>query len=118
MSTFQVQRRELPGQVVGLEVGRRGGRDQADVAARDRVGGQQRDGLEQRHPILGVVQQQRSVGDEDRVEFPPLRELDEPDVIGDVVVAGQVAAGTAPGGDVMACRVEVEVEVEPSIFFV
>src|SRR5690606_16872952 len=71
-----VERGESAGQVVWLVVRRRRGRDQANVAGRAGNRGEQDRRLEgaARSPA-DRIQQDRAVGEEDRVELAPFRDL-------------------------------------------
>ncbi len=112
-SGYVVERGEQPGQVVGLVVGRRSGRDQTEMRGRQGDRGEQRDGLQARGSVVPhILTQRRPVGEEHRVELRRLSRTTELLVVGHVVDPIGRTVRVAPRGLVMTGRIDERVEAE------
>ena len=112
-----VDRRQPPGQVVGVVVGRRDGGDEPDAARRLRQRRQQRQRLQlARRPELARAHRRRAVGQEQRVELRALGQPGQADPVVQIEVGPRVAGGQPPRGLVVARLHQERVEMQfPSL---
>ena len=109
----EIQRGELPGEVVGLGIGGRGRRDQPDAAGRERERAERGDRLQpDAGRALHVLAHGELVRQEDGVEQPGLRAAREILVVADVGERQRRSVGMAPRGFVVTAAVDEEIEVE------
>ncbi len=108
-----VERRKASGDVVGLVVGRRGGRDQPDIfrGSSDR---RQRDRRFHRHEgaILDAIGDCRRIGEENRVELSALGNLRDTNIVPNIEARIRVAVWQPPGGSISAGVQEIDVEMK------
>lgn len=108
-----VERGELPGQVVGRVVGGGGGGDQPDVGRRRGEGGEQGERLQRTgRPLGDVAPQLRTVGEKERVERSPLGDPSEPNVMLQLDMRVRITLRQPPRGFVVTGAHEEGVEVE------
>ena len=106
-----IERGKQPRQIVGLGIGGRRGRDQADAFGGGGDRGKPGDRLEPKAlRVADIVGKRRPVGEEDGVEFVRLGPLGELLIEGDVEDTIRSGALVAPRRFVMAARIDEEVE--------
>ena len=107
-----VDGREAPGEIPRLGVGRRCGREQADVLGRRRKRGEQVDRVvaDLRHELRAERGHARRVGEEERVEHAPLGELCDVREVVEAERARVLEAGDLPRRLVVAVAQDEQVE--------
>ncbi len=111
--THVVNGGELAGEIVGLGVGARACRNEADALGGDRERGQQRDRLEpEAAGARRIAGQHQTVGKEQTVEQRGLRPPGEILVVRDIGQLVRRRLRVVPGGLVMAACLDEQVEVK------
>jgi hypothetical protein len=121
-AAHDVDRGEAARQVEWLVVARRCSGDQADMLRHRGNARQQRGRLEMRHILRRAAEHVDAalargiaIGQEDQVEFGPLGDLPQFDVVTEILAGVELRFGVQPCRDVIAGRVEKAAELELSL---